>query len=355
MKKTLKVVSINILILIIALLLIELILGGWLRKDNQIKGLNIIRNQSLNYDCDLYSDSSIIIQYSRDKFGLRGSSSFNQPDKMDILTIGGSTTDQRYINDGNTWQDIIEKRFKNDGKNMVISNAGVDGQSTFGHIKSFQIWFPKIPTLKPRYIIFYIGINDFYRIADNSSYDILEESKFKENIINNSILVSFYRTIRNWQKSNLHGVGHQKISFSEYTYNNHGVASRELYDFYDKNIIAFKKRISLLVEFSKTFGAEPIFVTQPSMKYKLDSIGNIRGVSDTSYIEKMPFNGADYYHLLNKLNNAMYNLCKDNNYTYIDLTNAPIWEEKDFYDFFHNTPSGAKKIGDFIYEKIKNK
>jgi hypothetical protein len=354
MIKTLKVVSINLFILAIALLLIELILGGWLRKDNKVESLNIIRDQSFSYNCNLYSDSSIIIKYSRDKFGLRGRSSFNQPEKIDILTVGGSTTDQRYINDGNTWQDVIETCYKNDGKKMIISNAGVDGQSTFGHIKSFQIWFPKIPKLKPRYIIFYIGINDFYRIADNSSFDILKESVYKKSIADNSILFNFYRKMRNWRISYVYGIGHEKISFSKYTYTNQPMASKELYDFYDENIIGFKNRISLLVEHSKSLGAEPIFVTQPSMRYKLDSLGTILGVSDTTYVEGMPFNGVDYYHLLNKLNNAIYNICKDK-YTYIDLTNAPIWEEKDFYDFYHNTPSGAKKIGSFIYEKIKTK
>jgi len=354
MKKALKVVSINLLILIISLLLIELILGGWLRNDNQIKSLNIITDKLFTYDCNLYSDSSIIIQYSRDKFGLRGSSSFNQPEKIEILTVGGSTTDQRYINDGNTWQDIIEKCYKNDGKNIVISNAGVDGHSTFGHLKSFQIWFSKIPKLKPRYIIFYIGINDFYRIADNSSYDALKESKLTTRIKDNSVLVNFYLTIRNWRKSYVYRIGHQKISFSNYTYTDRGVALKELYDFYEENIKGFENRVSLLVELTKSLGAEPIFVTQPSMEYKLDKLGNVLGVSEIKYIEGMPYNGVDYYHLLNKLNNAMFDICKDK-YTYIDLTNVPIWEEKDFYDFIHNTPSGAEKVGNIIYEKIKNK
>ena len=34
---------------------------------------------------------------------------YNSIDDIDILTIGGSTTEQRYISDGYTFQDILKK------------------------------------------------------------------------------------------------------------------------------------------------------------------------------------------------------------------------------------------------------
>ena len=36
----------------------------------------------------------------------------------------------------------------------------IDGQSTIGHIWNFQNWLVNIKDLKPKAIIFYIGIND---------------------------------------------------------------------------------------------------------------------------------------------------------------------------------------------------
>jgi hypothetical protein len=41
-----------------------------------------------------------------------------------------------------------------------FSLQGVDGHSTFGHIATFDKWFPLIPNLKAKYIISYIGIHD---------------------------------------------------------------------------------------------------------------------------------------------------------------------------------------------------
>ena len=93
--------------------------------------------------------------YSRDQEGYR-------PYKKDlngrgiVLTIGGSTTDQIYVDDEKTWQRILES--KTDKK---VINGGVDGQSTYGHVFSLKNWHAK--TLSHKQvddIIFYIGVND---------------------------------------------------------------------------------------------------------------------------------------------------------------------------------------------------
>lgn len=96
-----------------------------------------------------------ISTYIRDKSGYR-------PYKKDfmkngiLLTIGGSTTDQRFIDDQRTWQSHLE----NDLNKSVI-NGGVDGQTTFGHIFSIEKWHSKsLKSIEVDSIIFYVGIND---------------------------------------------------------------------------------------------------------------------------------------------------------------------------------------------------
>ena len=92
----------------------------------------------------------------RNEFGLRDSC--DSIKDIEILTIGGSTTDQRYVPFKFTYQSIIEQRLKEVDRNFgCVSNAGVDGHSTWGHLFSFEKWFPLIPNLKPNFIILYIG------------------------------------------------------------------------------------------------------------------------------------------------------------------------------------------------------
>jgi lysophospholipase L1-like esterase len=129
---------------------------------NRLNKLNLIRDVDLTYDVGgLYQTDNKQIRYKRDSYGLRGN--YGTPGQIDILTVGGSTTDQRFISEGATWQDVLHHVFAAHGKTVHVANAGVDGQSTYGHIKDFDWWFPYIPNLKARYFLFYLGINDFHK------------------------------------------------------------------------------------------------------------------------------------------------------------------------------------------------
>jgi hypothetical protein len=79
------------------------------------------------------------------------------------------------------------------------------------------------------------------------------------------------------------------------------------------------------------------------------------GVDDHSLIEGHPYNGVDYFHLMVELNRVIYEVANDNKYGVIELTTLPIWEECDFYDFTHMTPSGAQKVGIEMFKQINDK
>lgn len=83
--------------LVVSLLLIELLFGYWIKDDpwRKTEHLYIIRDQSFLWNTQkLYGDAIPTVQYSRNKYGLRDSCGV--PSEIEILTIGGSTTDQRY-------------------------------------------------------------------------------------------------------------------------------------------------------------------------------------------------------------------------------------------------------------------
>lgn len=355
MSKKLKVILINISILLIGVLLIELFFGGWFNSSNQLSNLGIIRDVKFEYDVShLYKTDNPTISYSRDQYGLRGISSFDQPEKIKILTVGGSTTDQRYLDDSKTWQEVLEKEYQKDGKEIYISNAGVDGQSTYGHIKSTEIWFPKIESLQPEIIIFYVGINDFYRVSSDSKYDNiqqLESRGLRSQIKDKSVLYNVYRKLKGMQKAKKFEVGHRKIDFSNVNYTKSVVLDEKLVELYDeKNLSAFKARIQKLDAYARDMNAIAFFVTQPAFTYKLRN-GEVVGVEEIKYIEeKYAYNGVGYYKLLNKLNDAMRATVEPE--LVIDITNDSSWEAEDFYDYYHMTPIGAEKLGKKIYHKI---
>ena len=135
---------------------------------------------------DLYEANKKKISYKRDKKGYHNLTE----NKNIILTIGGSTTDQRYISEEYTWQNLINNKIKD--KNISVVNGGFPGQSLVGHIYSIHNWHSKsLDKNKVKKVIFYMGANDF---------SIFQKLIIGHNIrlflANNSFLYSKFRHIR---------------------------------------------------------------------------------------------------------------------------------------------------------------
>ena len=94
-----------------------------------------------------------VVTYVRDEYGLRGPE--KAVEKIEVASVGGSTTDQTLISEGETWQDVI---FAQTG--IRITNAGDEGISSTGHVVALVEWLHRIPNFRPRFYLHYIGLND---------------------------------------------------------------------------------------------------------------------------------------------------------------------------------------------------
>jgi len=127
----LKIAFVNLLVLLIGLLIIELIFGSWFQNSHALYQFTKPRNIALVNKNPLGGQPEFI-RYTRDENGFRG---LDAPlDKIDIITVGGSTTDQRYLDDGQIYEQELKKLFAAEGRRLVVANAGIDGQSTMGHV-----------------------------------------------------------------------------------------------------------------------------------------------------------------------------------------------------------------------------
>ncbi|MDA0990795.1 MAG: SGNH/GDSL hydrolase family protein [Verrucomicrobia bacterium] len=346
-----RIVAVNLAILLVGLIGIELGFGYWVRPNN-LKRLSIVTSQSLHLQIkDLYPDDDDTITYTRDAYGLRGF--FDDPAEIDVLTVGGSTTDQRYITDGKTWQDILEQRFQADGRRVVVANAGLDGQSTYGHIKNFDWWFPNIPGLQPHTVLFYIGINDFYKDPGHG-YDRVVQTKrtLRQIFRENSIIYQVLRTLKGIYEAEVKNqIGHYRIDFAQ-----QAMTTQPLQQDYDalmtERLRAYGERLTVLLQRAREMGAEPIVVTQPFHKYRLRN-GRIKAHSMEIDYDGHAVNGVDRYAMMRKLDAVTLRVCESNNVRCIDLAGEDLWDDNDYYDYTHMTPSGAKKVGDYLYEHLK--
>ena len=137
-----KIVFYNVIIFVFFYSLLE-VFTGYIFFKNKLDCSYLLCNRTYNFvtPFDFYGKNNKTI-YSRDKYGFRGR--YKNLDKIDILVVGGSTTDERFLKLEDTWTENLEKIFLNKNKKIDVVNAGLDGQSTYGHIWNFENWFNKL-------------------------------------------------------------------------------------------------------------------------------------------------------------------------------------------------------------------
>ena len=333
-----KIIFINILLLVFLIIVLEFSTGNKIYK----KKLNcryLLCSVNLTYKNDLY-DGKKNIDYIKDKYGFRGLR--NDVSEIDILVVGGSTTDERYLETVDTWSEKLEKKINNTYKNLNIDivNAGIDGQSTMGHIWNFKNWFSQIDNFKTKYIFFYIGVNEIFSEELKSSNKIQIKNPISIKIKkwlkqNNGVVYRFYNLYyKKYFSNDILNVGH-KIRKANYKLIN------DNYYIHDNKITELNYRLDELVKLSKNFNAIPVFITQKTLRHKIKN-NKIYSIND-----------INYYHKEKLTSEIIINNCKKNKIFCIDLFNKIEFSEDSLYDLVHASPIGANLIASKIFDEIK--
>ena len=352
MLKIFKLTLINIVVFLFLYLLVEISTGNFLFNKKEKLDCSyllcdrkmIFKNVSLNKKAQNYD-----VLYTKDKFGFRGRK--KNLDKIDILTIGGSTTDERFLKIEDTWSEKLEKKFEIIYQNFDVVNAGIDGQSTNGHLWNFTNWFNKIENFKPKYIIFYIGVNErlsshvtLYKksnLVDNgndfSNLGIFKKVEFFLKKNNGLTYKAYILLYRSFFLKDEHNVGHNNLR-KKIDY----IKPFEKIEISDLTKEAFINNMKKLNEYSLRLDAKPIFVTQKTR----------RGLKRKNQIYSI--STSDYYEYEKKVSDIIISFCKKHSIYCVNLNEKLDFDEHDTYDLVHVTPSGAEKIANIIFENTRN-
>ena len=168
-----SILGINLLITLGIFSIAELILSKYFINSPAYNVPETLIDYKLTFDNSKIDNlnKKVKVKYSRDSNGYRPFKNLNDKNEI-ILTIGGSTTDQKFLDNSKTWQAIMEKY-----GNISVINGGVDGQSTYGHLVAIRKWHSKV--LNPNKIdkiLFYLGVNDirFSKSLDASRGNIYD-------------------------------------------------------------------------------------------------------------------------------------------------------------------------------------
>ena len=343
----LGVVAINLALLAAGIVALELVFGNW-RDPNRMNRLNLLRDVTLTYaTAGLYDGAPERITYTRDRYGFRGP--YPAPSAIDILTIGGSATDQRYIADGQTWQDVLAAGLSRPGRPVSVVNAGVDGQSTIGHLRNFQWWFPYVPGLRPRFVLYYVGVNDFLVRAAND--ELVAAPSWLTTLRDSSALYAMAVKARGLYRARVSaGLGHARVDFSRIAWTRQPALD-------DHTVVLqpfeqqYRERLRLLMARTTALGATPICVTQASRYYRGEG-SDVVGVAQSIPFGDAWVNGVDFFHIMIALDKALFDECGGAGGVTLDAARQVAWTDADFYDFLHNTPAGARKLGEYLHANL---
>lgn len=349
--KIIKIFLINILVFFTLILIIELFIFTFFNKTN-LDCAYLLCGKTYKYKVKSFeSNESYQVVYKRDKYGFRDR--HKNLGNIDILVLGGSTTDERWLKDEDTWINQLQKKLKiYHKKDIDIVNSGIDGQSTFGHIWNFNNWYNKLNSFSPKYLIFYIGINDQLYLSP-------EEIKNKRKNYDNprdSINLSLFMKVKNILRKN-NGIVYQGYAFLKYSiFKNedyfevgHSPKRKKMeYKIPSKNLLInvnsknnFLDNLNTLYNYTLEIGAIPIFITQKTMRG--NKINN----------EILSFSEFDYYSYEKKISNLIINFCTDKKIFCINVNELLDLSTNDSYDRVHLSPTGSKKLSDVLFDKLK--
>ncbi len=275
--KIFKIVLINFIFFIFSFFLIEIFFGYWLDKDNLGPYMREHRMKKNSISVK-FNDKNYNFIYKRNYYGFRGEE--KKLEDIKIVLIGGSTADERYKPYEYTITGLLNKRLDRE-INKEIINAGIEGQSTRGHIYNFEKWFPRLKGFNPNYFIFYIGMNDHLKDPNDDEKTIVGHVSnptfselLKDNIKSRSIFYDYVRKIKHKYYVNEKKTVSYDFDFSIKNYTQKG------FDFldYDKAIKIYDipklkednkdkiefylSNVDKLVDHVKKYNAKPIFINQ---------------------------------------------------------------------------------------------
>lgn len=351
-KKIFKVTGYLLFLAAFTFIALEIILRIYNPFPNRIKGNKIIlpANQNFYYKNNRIPvlDKEISVQYN--SLGFQGPEKPSYFDSsLSIVTVGGSTTACWYISTEKTWPSLLYKKLSDTFNNFWLNNAGIEGQSSYGHMYLLKDHLIK---LKPKVIIFLTGINDVDR-KDISRHDYSSARSFKQFALRNSEVLNIAVAYLRNKKAIAHGLATRYIDFknkktdtlnlSEDTILKALLAQQPL-------VKSYEQRMRALVDTCLKYHIRPVLMTQPLLcGLGIDTVSGM-DLEKVRIVRGM--NGKMWNRKLSLYNNVLKKIGKEYNIPCIDLAEMLPRNSRYYFDFVHQTNEGTAKIAELIAPSI---
>jgi len=323
----------------------------------RVRGNRIILpvHQHLTFHNDGASKLDAVTHHTKNSLGFRG------PDppadfghRLTLLTIGGSTTECLFLSDGKTWTDELARRLQPSFPTLWVNNAGLDGQSTYGHLVLLHDF---VDSLHPRVAVFLIGANDIGLDAINP-YDtsltpphsaVRSAAAFLTDHVE---LAGLAQNLLRVARAHDAGFGHFQIDLTTLRHLEHNEANTiATIRKFSAPLPAFAARVAAIVDESRRNGIEPVLITQPGLYG--DAIDPATGVDLSTIQVRGAANGRLWWKVQELYNDVTRRTAAEHGVLLIDAARELPKDSRLFYDFMHFTNAGAARLGDIVASHLE--
>jgi lysophospholipase L1-like esterase len=295
-------------------------------------------------------------RYTTNSLGIRGPELPDGDGTYRILAIGGSTTEDTYLDDTETWAHLIMERLnQEEGRGRVwVGSVGISGFTTVHHLQFVE----KSPLMKQvDALAFLIGANDFSSFLRGGGIEVSPSrpapaAEVPRPLWRSSPIIGFARAV--WVARIRAAAAGELADGEQYVARRdvrQGSTVRDTLSDMTKAVADYEARIETLVELSRGYGIRPIFVTQPTL---WDENLSERG---RSLLWLGDITGSDFLSAragrlgIDRYNAALLGACRRMDVECID-TESMNGAERFFFDDFHFTEAGARELARLVSEHL---
>ena len=353
----------NLLVLLISLTLVlgicEIVLRVYNPLGFRIKGNKIIlpinKKEIIHHEHGLGKLDKVVVQ-QRNSLGFRGPeppADFARG--LTVVTVGGSTTECFDLADDKTWPYMLGVDLQRHFQPLWLNNAGLSGNSTFGHYILMQDYLVK---LQPKVAIFLVGINDVGLRSERDFDERLHEVNFRslERFLASAAVHSELATAA----LNLYRFYFPKSTMINNQRDPQEIDLKKLPDFKvsPEKLAAmikdhrahylgpYKKRLERLIAICREHNIMPVLLTQPVLYG--DIVDETTGVALGHKFVAKDMDGATAWDILELYNNVTREVGREQGVPVIDLAREMPKDSRYYFDLMHYTNAGAAKVADII-------
>jgi len=345
--------------IILSFILLEIVLNFHNPFPIQKKGDKVVLISNVNRVYKLNGKGKLESQVinTTNSLGFRGPELQNKNDYK-IIIAGGSVAACVFTSDSLTWPFLLYQKLKKNRNDIWLNNASIGGHSALGVIAMLK---HHIVPLKPDMVLFSLGWNDIL-YKDNWGYGNWIEKEQKSlvtDLVKSSELIATVAyTVRTYfgiEKTISQGKVWDFEKMNTYIADNHLISNELETIEIEKSVLKFEQKLKKIIDICLDNNITPVLMTHSTVVGNaIDPTTGINlGQLPPKWINKDGMSSLMDYHLLQKHNDKIREIAKNENIHLVELENKLNKDTKYYYDYIHYSNDGEQAVADIIFTSLK--